>query len=168
TPGTKVDEISGTIEDVIRSYGCQPVSNLTGHGLGQWEGHAEPTIHNVRTGNRYVLQEGDVIAVEPFATNGSGRIKDSEPSVIFSLVNMKPVRSAGARKIIRDIEAFNGLPFAERWLGSSFKTRLAMRELKQSGALYEYPVLKEVSKGIVAQAEHTVVVKETPIITTKL
>lgn len=167
-PGTKVDEISGAIEDAIKSYGCRPVSNLTGHGLKQWEGHAEPTIHNVRIGYNYVLEENDTIAVEPFATDGAGRIKDSEPSVIFSLVGKKPVRSSDARKMMQETEKFSGLPFAERWLGSSFGTRLAMRELRQSGALYEYPVLKEIARGIVAQAEHTIIVKDKPIVTTRL
>ncbi len=167
-PGKAVDEISGVIEDTIKSRGFRPVANLTGHGLGQWEGHAEPTIHNVRVNYPYVLKEDDVIAVEPFATDGAGRIKDSEPSVIFSLVRKKPVRSQEARKIISDIEAFKGLPFAERWLGSSFGTRLAMRDLRRSGILYEYPVLKEVSKGIITQAEHTVIVRKTPVVTTDL
>src|SRR3989344_2120904 len=114
-PGKAVDEISGVIEDTIKSHGFRPVANLTGHGLRQWEGHAEPTIHNVRVNYQYVLKEDDVIAVEPFATDGAGRIKDSEPSVIFSLVGKKPVRSREARKMLGDIEAFNGMPFTERW-----------------------------------------------------
>ncbi|MDI6720901.1 MAG: type II methionyl aminopeptidase [Candidatus Aenigmarchaeota archaeon] len=168
-PGQLVDEISGVIEDTIKGYGYLPVSNLTGHGLKQWQGHAEPTIHNVRVNYNLRLQEDEVIAIEPFATNGAGMIKDSEPVVIFSLFSRKPVRNPDARKIIQQLEAFSGLPFSERWIKgiSPFKIRLAMRELRQANALYEYPVLKEVRKGIVSQAEHTIIVKENPVVTTK-
>ena len=95
-------------------------------------------------------------------------MKDSEPAVIFSLLGRKPARSPDARRLMREMVAFNGLPFAERWLGSSFSTRLALRELRRSGALYEYPILKEVKKGIVSQAEHTVIVGKEPLVTTKL
>ena len=168
TPGMMVDDISGVIEDAIKNRGYLPVVNLTGHGLKQWEGHAEPTIHNTKIGYGYELSEGEVIAIEPFATDGGGLVKDSEPAVIFSLLGRKPARSPDARRLIREMVAFNGLPFAERWLGSSFSTRLALRELRRSGALYEYPILKEVKKGIVSQAEHTVIVGKEPLVTTKL
>lgn len=165
-PGAAVDEISGVIEDTIKSFGYLPVANLTGHGLEQWEGHAEPTIHNTRVKYDYRLKEDEVIAIEPFATTGAGLIKDSEPSVIFALLGKKPSRSPESRRIMNEMTTFHGMPFAERWLGSSFATRLALRELRKSGALYEYPVLKEVKKGMVSQAEHTVIVGKEPVVTT--
>ena len=167
-PGAAVDDISGVIEDTIKSFGYLPVANLTGHGLEQWEGHAEPTIHNTRVKYGYRLKEDEIIAIEPFATNGAGLIKDSEPSVIFSLLGRKPSRSQESRRIMNEMGAFHGMPFAERWLGSSFSTRLAMRELRKSGTLYEYPVLREVRKGIVSQAEHTVIVGKEPVVTTRI
>jgi methionyl aminopeptidase len=50
---------------------------------------------------------------------------------------------------------------------SLFKIRIAMRELRQGEIIYDYPVLKEVQNGIITQAEHTVIVKDEPIVTTK-
>lgn len=168
TPGTNVADISAKIEETIKSHGCKPVSNLTGHGLERYVEHTDPEIPNVKTKSNYVLEEGQVIAVEPFATDGEGRVKDTETVLIFMLSERKPVRSAEARKIIDFAEKFNGLPFAERWIPLPlFKTRLALRELRQRGAIYDYPILKEAGKGRVAQYEHTVIVGEEPVITTK-
>jgi methionyl aminopeptidase len=76
-----------------------------------------------------------------------------------------------ARKIISLAENYNGLPFTERWIVDSgisqFKTMIALRELRERGVLYDYSVLREVAKGLVSQFEHTVIVKDTPIVTTR-
>ena len=47
-----------------------------------------------------------------------------------------------------------------------FKTRLALRELRLQEIIYDYPVLKEVKGGMISQAEHTIIVKDPPIVTT--
>jgi methionine aminopeptidase len=44
---------------------------------------------------------------------------------------------------------------------------MAINELAKSKALYQYPVLKEKTGALVAQAEHTVLILDTPIVTTK-
>jgi len=51
------------------------------------------------------------------------------------------------------------LPFAKRWLPRE-RLDLALRTLKNTGALREYPVLREEGGGLVSQAEHTVIVKK--------
>ena len=81
---------------------------------------------------------------------------------------MKPVRSQAARKIIDEAKKYNGLPFAERWLKSSsgFIQQSTLRQLVGIDVLNAYPVLKEVNSGIVTQAEHTIIVLDTPIVTT--
>lgn len=175
-PGTLLSDVSSKIEETIKSFGFNPVSNLTGHGLEQYNLHADPQVPNVKFHSNHKLSENQVIAIEPFATNGVGMIKDSEPTLIFMLLNPKPVRNMDARLIMKfagqfghEVEgSMHALPFAERWIDLSlFKTRIALRELREKGVLYEYPVLKEVSKGIVTQFEHTVIVKDEPIVTTK-
>jgi len=81
----------------------------------------------------------------------------------------KPVRNADARKIVDFADKMNGLPFAERWLpvDSLFKIRLALREMRERGMLHDYYVLKEAKGGMVSQAEHTLIVKDKPIIITE-
>jgi methionyl aminopeptidase len=167
TPDTAVNEISEVIEDAITSYGFRPIANLTGHGLQRFGLHTEPQIPNVKNKNKTKLEEDDVIAIEPFATTGEGLVKDSGNAMIFSLLQRKTVRNPEARKIIDFSEKMNNLPFAERWIPvqSVIKTKLAMRELLEKGIIHEYPPLREVKNGLVSQAEHTVIVKDKPIIT---
>jgi len=50
---------------------------------------------------------------------------------------------------------------------SLFKIRMALRELVQRGVFYSYPVLREAKAGLVSQAEHTIIVRDEPIIITK-
>ncbi len=168
-PDVLLSDISAAIEETIRSYGFNPVSNLTGHGLERYHLHAEPQVPNVKFNSDYRLAEGQVIAIEPFATNGSGRIKETEPTLIYMITEDKQARNADARTIMRFAQQYNGLPFAERWLpiDSRVKIRIAMKELIERGAIYEYPPLKEVANGIVSQAEHTIIIRDEPIVTTK-
>ena len=169
-PGTNIKEIGAAIERTIRTHGFQPIRNLTGHGLEQYNLHAEPQIPNYPAGN-FILQKGQVIAIEPFATTlaGSGMIKESEPTLIYMVIRESPTRNMDARSIMRYARTRDGLPFSVRWLPvSGFKLKLALRELMQNGALYEYPVLKEQLGAPISQAEHTIIVDDEPVVTTKL
>ena len=61
------------------------------------------------------------------------------------------------------------LPFAKRWLYreiSPVKVALAMRQLEGVMALEPYSVLREVSGMPIAQAEHTIIIQDKPIVTT--
>ncbi|MFA4819867.1 MAG: type II methionyl aminopeptidase [Candidatus Aenigmatarchaeota archaeon] len=177
-PGVTIEKISAAIEETIKSFDFRPIENLTGHGLDQYMEHTEPTIPNISLRNDYKLKEDQVIAIEPFATNGAGHVKDTSEVMIFSFSQDKPVRSIDAKKLAVYAGRFNGLPFAERWLltreaaaagvpNSLFKIRIALRELVQRGVLYSYPVLRDAKGGLVSQAEHTIVVLEDPIVITK-
>ncbi|HLD39304.1 MAG TPA: type II methionyl aminopeptidase [archaeon] len=177
-PGVSIEKISAAIEEAIKSSGFLPIENLTGHGLDRYVEHTEPTIPNVGLRNNRTLEEDQVIAIEPFATNGAGHVKDTAEVMIFSFYEDKPVRSVDAKKLALYAGRFSGLPFAERWLlnkdavaagmpDSLFKIRLALRELVQRGVFYSYPVLRDAKGGLVSQAEHTIIVRDDPIIITK-
>ena len=177
-PDTKLSDVSAKIEETLNSLGYKPISNLTGHGLDCYDLHAEPQIPNIKFSSNYKLKEDQVIAIEPFATDGSGMIKESEPTLIFRLLGKGPVRNQDARAIMTFADKFTqidadgvirSLPFAERWIpiDSLVKIRIALRELRERGIIYDYPVLKEVKNGVISQAEHTVIVKDEPIVTTK-
>ena len=169
-PEEKLSNVSSVIQETIEGFGFKPISNLTGHKLDRFDLHGDPHIPNVKFDSDYRLEEDHVFAVEPFATNGSGKIKESNEVLIFSLLQIKPVRNLEARKIIELASDLNGLPFAERWIEnlgfSLFKTRLALKELRTRDMLHDYPVLKEIANGIVSQSEHTVIIKDPPVITT--
>jgi len=164
-PGVKVGEIGALVEQEIKKFGFKPIENLTGHKLEQFELHAGTEIPNIKTASSHTLQEGDVFAVEPFATNGAGRVSDGSQVEIFMLIEKRPVRLRESRRLMNYAdEKFQGLPFAERWLYADFTSKLllgsALKELMAFGVLHPYPVLSDAGKGLVSQAEKTVVIEK--------
>ena len=158
--GTELREIGKTINDAIKSYGFNPVRNLSGHGLGLYGIHTEPTIPNFDNGDKTKLTKGMAFAVEPFSTTGAGIVGESGIPTVFMLERKKPVRSPITREVLKEIESYEGLPFAKRWLMQKYgaKANFALRELTQNGMIHQFPPLVETSKGNVAQAEHSVLI----------
>lgn len=152
--GINTSEISEIIEKTITSFGFNPVVNLTGHGLEQYVQHAPPSILNKRTETGVNLKEGQVIAIEPFTSNGAGRVYEAGHAEIFSLLDLKPIRSSDARTVLREIATFKKLPFAKRWLKG--RVDMSLRQLEAAGIIRSYPVLKD--HGLVSQSEDTVIV----------
>ncbi len=162
--GTNVRDIGQAIQDAITSRGFKPIENLCGHALAPYTIHAGISIPNVPRGD-YVLEEGDVFAVEPFATNGAGKIENGNLDEIFSMVDAKNVRLPQSRKAMEWLlENRQTLPFAKRHLakaiGSEASAELAIKDLGRQGLIRDYPVLVEINKGIVSQAETTVIVEK--------
>lgn len=156
--GVNTSDIGGVIENAITSFGYKPIINLTGHGLAQYIQHAPPAIPNRRMPGGVVLEEGDIIAIEPFATDGAGKIHDAGSAEIYHIVSDRPVRHPSARKLLQEIEKYKTLPFAKRWLGE--RVDFAMLALSKANIIRPYPILKEVEGGLISQAEHTVMVTQ--------
>ena len=133
--------------------------------------HGSPNIPNIKNDLQWRFKEGDVIALEPFVAETNGYVKDSSTVEIYRYLQDKPVRLPEARKILAMArEEFHGLPFAKRWLYRHFspvRIALALRQLESVGAIETYPVLKEKEGRRVAQSEHTIIVSDPPIVTTK-
>ena len=164
-PGVKVGDIGALVQEEIHKFGFKPIENLTGHKLEQFELHAGTEIPNIKTNSSHTIQEGDVFAVEPFATDGAGRVSDGSQVEIFMFLEKRPVRLRESRRLINYAdEKFHGLPFAERWLYADFTSKLllgsALKELMAFGVLRPYPVLSDAKKGLVSQAERTVVIEK--------
>jgi methionyl aminopeptidase len=157
--GVTVGSISGTIERAIKSEGFLPVTNLTGHGMGCYNLHAGLTIANYDDGNPTKIKKDMMIAIEPFATNGGGEVRNSKPGNIYRILRDREIKDDGAMKLIGLIkENFHGLPFCERWCTAlDPKAPLHLKTLVRHGILYAYPVLTEIKGGMVSQTEHTVV-----------
>lgn len=168
--GTTIGEIGETIENTAKEFGFNPIRNLTGHSLGHFDVHAGLTVPNVKNDSKYQLREDEVIAIEPFCTTGNGLVKDSGSPLIFRWINDRPTRIVEGRKILEMArDQYERLPFAKRWIQekfSSIKVELSLKELTASNALYGYEPLREVSGKPVAQSEHTLIIKEKPIVTT--
>ena len=159
-------KIGSLIETTIRNRGFKPISNLTGHSVGRYLIHAGTSIPNVSQVSLGKVRSGEVYAIEPFVTlpEAAGRVDDSPQTTIYRLLKAKSVKSEAAKKMLKHIEAnFRTLPFAERWLIGVVpkeQHKAAFKELLVSKAVMSYPVFVEVSKKPVAQAEHTVLLKD--------
>jgi methionyl aminopeptidase len=159
-PGVETGEIGAVVEETIDGYGYNPVVNLTGHGLGHWEQHTAPNIPNRAVSQGVELAVGDVVAIEPFATDGSGKVNEGSEEEIFALEREASVRDRQARQALDQItDRFRTLPFATRWLDVP-RRQMALRRLKRQDVVHGYPVLKEDEGRLVSQKEHTVIVTE--------
>ncbi len=169
--GITIGEIGEAIQKEIESFGFSPIINLSGHQIEQYNLHSGLSIPNIDNKQNNEIKSG-LYAIEPFATNGSGKVKDGKPSGIYSLIEYKNIRNPSAREILEYIaEEYKELPFCSRWLVKKFGTKAlpALNQLEQNGNLHQYAQLVEVNKGIVAQTENTILIKENgeKIVTTR-
>ncbi len=150
--GGRVDDLSRAIAAAIRARGLKPIEDLTGHSIERYLLHAGKSIPNVPGRSSDTLREGEIIAIEPFATNGQGHIENGP------FGNIQRFRSdPGPRDpvLARLYGRFRTLPFTARWVTAP-EEREALHKARRQ--LQTYPVFLETGHGLVAQAEHTVLV----------
>jgi len=169
--GTKLRDIGKVINQTISSYGFNPVKNLTGHSIDIYEQHSGLSIPNYDNGDNFKLEKGMIIAIEPFATTGIGMIEEGKDSGIFKLEKIRNVRTQISKEILDFIvEEYKTLPFTKRWLLKKFpefKVNFALNNLEKEGIIDQYKQLPEKSKGLVSQAEHTLLIDDKIKILTK-
>lgn len=161
--GVEIGKVGEEIEKAINNRGFNSVSNLTGHSMDRWILHSGLSVPNIKENNPHILEEGDVLAIEPFATDGIGRVTDMNEVYIFRFLRDRPMRLIHAKRALKIIkDDYKILPFAQRWLQGRFSEHhlnTAMRMLISSRAVFPYHVLREKSNAVVAQSEHTVIVE---------
>jgi methionyl aminopeptidase len=148
--GGAVDDVSRAIAGAIHARGLKPIRDLTGHSIGRYVLHGDKSIPNVPGVSSERLEEGEVIAIEPFATNGEGRIANGPFGNIVRFRRPPPPDDAA---LVRLHDRFRSLPFTLRWVRAPDE-RAALERGRR--LLQTYPVFVERGGGWVAQAEHTV------------
>jgi len=161
-PGVNTGMIGYAVQDVIEGYGYRPIANLTGHGIKRYNLHSGVSIPSIRERGGNVLKIGDVIAIEPFATDGAGRVGGKRNSNIYHLRQIRKIRDEKATELMTEIQnRYHGLPFAERWLHAiQDDATKNLQKLLRGGVVSYYPILDELGKGMVTQAEHTVMISK--------
>jgi len=156
-PGVTLGKIGSYIERAIRAYGFKPIENLTGHLIKRYELHAGKSIPNIDNGDTRIVLEGEIYAVEPFATDGEGIVIDLPKVTIFRLLPVpKKKLSSEVLNLVTVIEQeCDNLPFTFRWFKDKINVDKAIEILRRENVLYEYPVLVERKRGMVAQFEDT-------------
>ena len=169
--GIKISKIGETIEESIRSKGFRVIKNLSGHEIKEYEEHSGLTIPNYDNDDDTKLKKGQIIAIEPFATTGSGYVEDGKESGIYKIINIKNVRNDITKDVLKYIvEEYKTLPFSKIWLLKKFpefKVNFALRIMEKENILYQYKQLIEKSREKVSQAEHTLFIDDEIKILTK-
>ena len=164
--GTSITEIGREIENTIKSMGFKPVYNLTGHGVARFCIHCQPSIPNYPDTRAASLRTGQMIACEPFACDGDGAIEEQGTAEVFMLLRSPNARDL--KKLPPDIadavDKTQKLPFARRTLLRHLKTEKkveqALKLLRKTRLIAEFPPLIEKPGVRVAQTEHTMVIHD--------
>lgn len=170
-PNANLGDVGAAIELTAKDFGFRTIQNLTGHSLEPWNLHAGLTVPNVGMRIARRPRIGDVLACEPFVTDGqAGRVENSGPGNIYHFQRSRPLRLPSQKRLLAHIERVHPkLPFAERWMAGVIepaKLGFNLSQLQRETLLRHYPALSEASGGMVAQAESTLVVTEDGVVAT--
>ncbi len=165
-PGVRALEIGAVIESTAKKYGLKPIKNLGGHSLAPYTIHAGESIPNHKDPlSIWRLRDGAAYAIEPFITSGAGLVEEVDLVTIYALRKISKVKglTQSEQRVFRYVASeFRTLPFCLRWLNNLGMSREelenSVRRLVGRGLLRRYPVLVEVRRGIVAQAEDTILI----------
>ena len=162
SPGTTVSAMGEAIERAIKSSGFRPIQNLTGHSMERFNLHAGLSIPNVKNWDRSVVRESMILAIEPFSTTGRGKVEGGPKGGIFKLMRDRRAPPEISTMFSRIQSAFGGFPFAGRWCDDLHpQASTLLPKMVRMGMVMSYPILIEAGRGMVAQAEHSVIVTET-------
>lgn len=148
--GVAVETLSRAIEGAIHRHGFRPVRNLTGHTIERYLLHAGKAIPNASGMSDATLAEGEIVAIEPFATNGAGLIGNGP---FGHIVRFRADPGPSDDEIAGAWRRFRTLPFTLRWVELTDERAFLRRARRH---LQTYPVFVETAGGLVAQAEHTI------------
>ena len=161
-PGVPIVRLSEAIVATLRSYGVRPIRNLCGHHVGRWTVHCPPSVPNVPDGADERLALGAVLAIEPFATDGGGVAAERGEPQVFRVAPGQADGLPLEPALGQWLREHRGLPFSRRDLVAFPRPLVeeALALLASRGRLSAYPPLVETTGGRVAQAEHSLLVKE--------
>ena len=100
-----------------------------------------------------------ILAIEPFSTVGAGKVAGKGRGSIFRIVRDRRAPPDVLEMFHKIQSKFGPFPFAGRWCDQlSPNSSALVHKLFRLGMIMSYPILTEVAAGVVAQAEHSVIV----------
>ena len=153
--GIPLSEIGKAVEMTINRMGFVPISNLCGHQIEPYNLHAGLSVPSYDNGSKETVKAGMVVAVEPFATNGAGEVRNGKPGNIVRFVRDRKIADPKAAEFIEYVkEEFSTFPFCARSCDFPDAEK-HVRALVRHGVLSSYAELVEAKGGIVTQHEYT-------------
>lgn len=165
-PGVNTRVIGKKVESIIKGFGYNPIRELGGHQIERWTVHGKKKLPELGSQGGDTMEEGDVFAVEIFASTGEGSVHNTNYSYIYEVnpyAGRVPLRRKTSKQILGHINKnYKTLPFAERWLAKEFRIGIAfgLQELIQQGKLKVHYVLSEQKGTFVSQSEETIMITE--------
>ncbi|MCP4764057.1 MAG: type II methionyl aminopeptidase [archaeon] len=165
-PNVNTKEIGQKIEDIVKGFKYNPIKELGGHQIERWTVHGKKVLPELGSQPGDIMEEGDVFAIEIFASTGEGSIHGTKALQIYELnpyVSRVPLRKKVSKQILGFVKkSYDTLPFAERWLAKDFPmgTRIGLMELVKQGKFRSDNVLAEKKGVYVAQSEETIIITE--------
>lgn len=165
-PKVNTREIGKKIESIIKGFKYNPIKELGGHQTERWIVHGKKALPELGNQKGDIMEEGDVFAVEIFASTGEGSVHLTNNSFIYELnpySGRVPLRRKTSKQILGHINKnYKTLPFAERWLAKEFRMGVAfgLQELVKQNKLKAHYVLAENKGAFVAQSEETILITE--------
>lgn len=185
---SRVCDIGEIIQEVIESYEVQmfgmckplhPVQGISGHSIEKHLIHGAKVIPLFKDDtSKDVLEEGEIYAIETFATTGeSGIVSSGETShyALSKAFSNAKSSCAESQPLLEHIQkTFKTLPFCRRWLsrpdgGSSFvngntcnwsNSEHLLNNLVGEGVVEAYPPLYVSPGDYTSQFEHTFLLTE--------
>lgn len=170
----RLGEIGEGIQEAIESYEVmikgkihriKSVRNLCGHTIEPYRIHAGKSVPIVAKEDNAKMAEGEIYAIETFATTGNGTVIDIPNCSHYmkdeTAVNCR-LRSDRARALFDHIDKnYSTLAFCRRWLAEAgFQNHsLPLRQLINAGLILSYPPLADCDGSYVSQFEHTIYLK---------
>jgi methionyl aminopeptidase len=145
------------------------IRDLCGHQIGKYMIHVGKPVPNVRWNAirkhpQYRMKAGEIYAVEPYPTTGSGAvISDSNPdNCSHYMANYTDRSKYNQATMSKNISRqFGTLAFCRRWLDNDSEVEL--NNLVTKGIYTAYPPLYSEKGTHVAQTEKTIYVTETGV-----
>lgn len=153
--GVPLGEIGRAVQMTIEGAGFHPIVNLCGHQIEQYNLHAGMSVPSYDSGETTEIKSGMTVAIEPFATNGKGEVRNGKPGNIVRILRERPIADPKAQEFFEYVKGeFKTFPFCARSCDFPDAEK-HVRNLIRHGVLSSYAQLVEVDGGIVSQHEYT-------------
>jgi len=165
-PEINTREIGKKIEGIIKGFNYNPIKELGGHQIERWKVHGKKQVPELGSQGGDIIEEGDILAIEIFASTGRGSVHPTNASYIYEInpyTGRVPLRRKTSKQILGFINKnYKTLPFAQRWLAKEFQIGVlfGIEELVRTNKLKAHYVLSEEKGVYVSQTEETVLVTE--------
>ena len=113
-PNVPIWRLSAAIATTLRTFGVRPMRNLCGHHVGRWTVHCPPAVPNLPEDAEGRLVPGAALAIEPFATDGPGRVAETGVAEVFRLLPDHDPGPTIVGELREALLARRGLPFSRR------------------------------------------------------